>query len=99
MEFFHRGFDPLFGHFFKFMTDADRTYNKVVKVMTDAFQEAKGDPSLWHDPYFATYGHTRNSYTNANSYPTIFDYIFCGSPQWIWARFGSNLSPSLICTL
>ena len=25
--------------------------------------------------------------------------FFCGSPQWIRARFGSNLSPSLICTL
>ena len=66
----------LFGHFFKIMTEADRTYNKVVKVMADAFQEAKGDPSLWHDPHFAAYGHTRNSYTNANSHPTIFDYIF-----------------------
>ena len=46
----------IFGHFFKIMTEADRTYNKVVKVMADAFQEAKGDPSLWHDPHFATYG-------------------------------------------
>ena len=30
------------------------------------------------DPNFATYGHTRNSYTNANSHPTIFDY----NPKW-----------------
>ena len=58
------------------MTEGDRTYCKVVKVMADAFQEAKGSPSLWHDPHFANYGHTRNSYTNANSHPTIFDYIF-----------------------
>ena len=72
------------------MTEADRTYNKVVKVMADAFQEAKGDPSLWHDPHFATYGHTRNSYTNANSHPTIFDYIFLRKstmdPGEIWVK-------------
>ena len=80
----------LFGHFFKFMTEADRTYNKVVKVMADAFQEAKGDPSLWHDPHFAAYGHTRNSYTNANSHPTIFNYIFLRKstmdPGEIWVK-------------
>ena len=73
-----------------FFTEADRTYNKVVKVMADAFQEAKGDPSLWHDPHFATYGHTRNSYTNANSHPTIFDYIFLRKstmdPGEIWVK-------------
>ena len=53
------------------MTEVDRTYSNVVKVMADAFQEAKVDPSLWHDPHFATYGHTRNSYTNANSHQQI----------------------------
>ena len=72
------------------MTESDRTYNKVAKVMADAFQEAKGDPSLWHDPHFATYGHTRNSYTNANSHPTIFDYIFLRKstmdPGEIWVK-------------
>ena len=84
------GVMDLFGHFFKIMTEADRTYNKVVKVMADAFQEAKGDPSLWHDPHFAAYGHTRNSYTNANSHPTIFDYIFLRKstmdPGEIWVK-------------
>ena len=58
--------------------------------MADAFQEAKGDPSLWHDPHFAAYGHTRNSYTNANSHPTIFDYIFLRKstmdPGEIWVK-------------
>ena len=62
----------------------------TTKVMADAFQEAKGDPSLWHDPHFATYGHTRNSYTNANSHPTIFDYIFLRKstmdPGEIWVK-------------
>ena len=72
------------------MTEVDRTYSNVVKVMADAFQEAKVDPSLWHDPHFATYGHTRNSYTNANSHPTIFDYIFLRKstmdPGEIWVK-------------
>ena len=58
--------------------------------LADAFQEAKGDPSLWHDPHFAAYGHTRNSYTNANSHPTIFDYIFLRKstmdPGEIWVK-------------
>ena len=61
--------------------------------LADAFQEAKGDPSLWHDPHFATYGHTRNSYTNANSHLTIFDYIFLRKstmdPGEIWVKFFS----------
>ena len=69
------------------MTEADRTYNKVVKVMADAFQEAKGDPSLWHDPHFATYGHTRNIYTNANSHPTTLTTFFLWkSTGEIWVK-------------
>ena len=58
--------------------DFDKTYHKIKKVMTDAFQEIMANIKAWLDTEFATFANPRNTYTGADPSlkPVIYDYIF-----------------------
>ena len=60
------------------MDNVDKTYHKVKKHMTDAFQEIMANINAWLNEEFATYANPRNTYTGGkdNLKPVIYDYIF-----------------------
>ena len=60
------------------LMDFDKTYHKIKKVMTDAFQEIMANFNAWLKEEFATYANPRNTYTGGkdNLKPVIYDYIF-----------------------
>merc|ERR1712020_373131 len=75
------------------MMDLDKTYNKVKKVMTDAFQEIMDNIKAWLNEEFATFANPRNTYTGSSSgsaalKPVIYDYILhkknTETPAMIW---------------
>ena len=61
------------------LMDFDKTYHKIKKVMTDAFQEIMNSIKVWMEEEFATYANPRNTYTGTSGKaltPVIYDYIF-----------------------
>ena len=60
------------------MDNVDKTYHKVKKHMTDAFQEIMANINAWLNEEFATYANPRNTYTGGkdNLKLVIYDYIF-----------------------
>ena len=61
------------------LMDFDKTYHKVKKVMTDAFQEIMESIKAWMDEEYATFANPRNTYTGREGKaltPVIYDYIF-----------------------
>jgi len=60
------------------MMEMDKTYDKIKKVMTDAFQEIMDNVKAWINEEFATYANPRNTYTGGKDdlKPVIYDYIF-----------------------
>lgn len=58
--------------------EMDKTYDKIKKVMTDAFQEIMDNVKAWINEEFATYANPRNTYTGGKDdlKPVIYDYIF-----------------------
>lgn len=60
------------------LMELDKTYHKVKKVMTDAFQEIMANINAWLKDEFATYANPRNTYTGGREdlKPVIYDYIF-----------------------
>ena len=109
MEFFQTGFDPPPPYFRDLWTFSDTFLNSWLKLTEHTtkllrwwqmhFRRPKETlpygmiPIL---PHMATLEIATPMQTATRPSLTTF---FCGSPQWIRARFGSNLSPSLICTL
>ena len=60
------------------LMEMDKTYDKIKKVMTDAFQEIMDNVKAWINEEFATYANPRNTYTGGKDdlKPVIYDYIF-----------------------
>lgn len=77
------------------LMDFDKTYHKVKKVMTDAFQEIMDSIKAWMKDEFATFANPRNTYTGGSSgkalEPVIYDYIFhkknTGELGMIWTKW------------
>jgi len=77
------------------LMEFDKTYNKVKKVMTDAFQEIMDNIKAWMDDDYATFANPRNTYTGDSSgkdlKPIIYDYIFhkknTGELGMIWTKW------------
>jgi len=76
------------------LMDFDKTYHKVKKVMTDAFQEIMESIKAWMDEEYATFANPRNTYTGREGKaltPVIYDYIFhkknTEGPAMIWTKW------------
>merc|ERR1712062_38499 len=76
------------------LMDFDKTYHKVKKVMTDAFQEIMESIKAWMDEEYATFANPRNTCTGREGKaltPVIYDYIFhkknTEGPAMIWTKW------------